>query len=151
MRRLLPLLLIASTFPATACRGPDLEDPAEVRIAEQLVDDTVELANTRADMLCSCGSSYGFTSRDECREYFDYLDEEEHECLVDVFLEDPVASRAFLECTTGFADELVECLEPMSCGHGGLIDACHDAFREGIAECPELPVSVLVELRSCTG
>lgn len=150
MIRLLPPLLVLTMLTTAACRGPDLDEPVALQITTQLVDDSVALANARAELLCDCSERYGFTSWNECREYFDYLDEEEHECILAVFSTEPIASRDFLECTTGLAEELVECLEPMTCGGGLLVDACHESFYEGSAECPALPISMLAELRSCT-
>jgi hypothetical protein len=149
-RPFLPLFAII-LLNTPACRGEDLDDPVDLQITARLVDDTVALTNARADLLCDCSDDYGFRSLPDCREYFEYLDEDEHECMRDAFETDPVASRDFLECTTAVGERLVECLEPMTCGDGMLFEACHEAFNEGTAKCPELPFSVLAGLRSCTG
>lgn len=146
----LPALLAIPLLATLACRGPDIDDPVELQITTHLVDVMVTLTNARADLLCGCDDAYGFRSLGECRDYFVYLDEGDHECLLDVFAVDPVASRDFLECTTGVGDELVECLEPMTCGDRMLFEECHEAFHEGTAQCPELPANMLAGLRSCT-
>ncbi len=148
MQRLLSLPLALSLLALAACRGPDLHD---AEAAHQLVAEAVSLTNERADTFCACADEFGFSSMEECHEYFTYVDPAEHDCLDEVVDEDAEAAREYLECTVVAGEELAECLEPWTCGDGGLADRCHAAYGEALGECPEMPVGMIGGFRACVG
>lgn len=146
-----PTLLLTTALLLTfACA--DVDDPAaEARMTANLVDEVANLTNGRADLLCACADSYGFTDHQDCRDYFTYVEPEERDCLKDVVAIDHAGARDYLECATAVGEELVACLEPWTCGDGELADECHEEYRSEMAECPELPIGMIGEIRDCMG
>lgn len=146
MDRSSPLLLTFVSI-GVACGTPD--PAAERQAVLELADQSVALLNEHAQLQCQCAHHYRFESHEDCLGYFSYVSPSQQACLEEAFLIDPEASRDFLACSIPLGESLGECLEPLACGEGSLIDECGRSFREGEVQCPELSLDTLVAVRGC--